>query len=455
MGVTGVTGVNGNIGGVYGNIGGPDRGGKSVSHTGERAAPFRFALVHLAANTPSLPPSLRACERASERERCALAASGRGEGRMSGRGEGAGKSLASSASASSSSASSSLRDILQVPGNLSKSLIGLAQRASPGARKKKVAKKTSVNLFQALTAMKKGLQVWKLPHKHYLVGNPHICLLRLSRDEQYLYWYSHKTKAEVVVYREQIVAVESELPRELKSWKGYADSLAFTIHYHQAPSSGRQPQRQRDRGASEGVENVTFVCKNDTDHKIWTVTLQILLEVSDLQGSSTHNASSSPQKTHKQQQQQQQQQQRGGTSNREDSLASLLSTQVMTSEIGQIVRNIGAGDLDALTLTPSGSAKAHAVARSESRKSLALAQEAGVPAETSDLATTGGRESADLTTSSQQYDRRDGGTTESLISYQIGGDRVIADSWVWGRGMAKVGKYVHFSTLSLPQSPFR
>ena len=89
--------------------------------------------------------------------------------------------------------------------------------------------RSSVNLFQAITAMKKGMQLHKLPHKHYLVSKAHLCVLRLSPDERYLYWYSQKRKSEVHLRIDKIVGLHSGMPDGLKSWKSALGAHAFTI----------------------------------------------------------------------------------------------------------------------------------------------------------------------------------------------------------------------------------
>ena len=306
-----------------------------------------------------------------------------------------------------SSKSPKLREILLLPEKLSKSLRGhLIQRKSS-----KVTKKTSVNFFQAITAMKKGIQVWKLPHKHYLVGKAHICCLRLSRDEKYLYWYSHKAKSEVVLHLDQIVKLGcdlKDLPEEVKSWKGYCESLSFTLYFQSAGSGFNSPSTSNREGG--GFGNVTFVCKNAVDHKIWTVTLQILLRVLDIQIGHVPG------------------------SNMEDKgLASLLPADMMKKEISQIARNfhriIESGeksDSREMFRTPSGlkfSASESKIMDSSTPEASASEADPSL----SLLATF------DPTSSTP--------VTGSVVSHPVI-DRVIADTWVWGRGMDKVGKYV-------------
>ena len=302
---------------------------------------------------------------------------------------------------------------------MSKSFKGLSKtlmehltlrRQSAGAV---TTKKTSVNLFQAITAMKKGLQVWKLPHRHYLVGKAHMCCLRLSTDEKSLYWYSQKNKSEVVIYLEQIVEVASTLPEEMKSWTGYCESLAFTVYFH--AGSGGDAYLATPGGAA-ALGDVTFVCKNATDYKIWTVTLQILLKFSDLQKGEDRLCATPP---------------------------AGLPNNVMSKEISQVVRNIQTVIIDEKVESSQGVISTPGNVTTQMQKqnskdfSLSCSKQDVVsvrsafftsgllPPETSPYCADNPSVSTPL--------------TGSIMSYPAG-DRVIGDSWVWGRGMDKVGK---------------
>ena len=307
----------------------------------------------------------------------------------------------------SESPSSSLRrTILRLPVNISKSLkrrIGHKETA-------KVRRKASVNLFQALTAMKKGLQVWKLPHKHILLGKAHMTILRLdSREEKFLYWYSHKNRSEVVVHLDQILYVRDGLPDDMRSWTNYSESLAFTVYFQtqSAPHSPTSTSRS-DPGA---LANVTFVCKNDMEHKIWTSVLEILLKVNDL-----HNTLS-------------------GTlaaKEKDRAVSFFLPTHMMTTEIGAIVRTMEKVNMDeinqsAAALTPTG------LKLTMRGDNPAILGEAAAPSNPTDEDASVSKVST-ADSNALRY-------TDSTASFQLG-DRTIADSWVWGRDMDKVRSLV-------------
>ncbi|QDZ22412.1 RCC1-like chromosome condensation regulator protein [Chloropicon primus] len=336
------------------------------------------------------------------------------------------ESPASSRSFSSFSSSSLSRTILKLPKNISKSLkVTFEQIAHK--KESKVRRKASVNLFQALTAMKKGLQVWKLPHRHKLVGKAHMCFLRLSSDEKFLYWYSHKNKSEVTVYVDQIVEVVADLPSDLSSWKGYSESLAFTVYFQVGISPGRRDSptaSSRDPG-SGGVGNVTFVCKNEMEHRIFTSVLRILHEVANHSGASLLSSAreqKTPSATAG-----------GGGHHR---AKSLLPPDVMTSEIGSILKGLGAraGESKSAiesSLTPAG------LKFSASDLTRKLTFDEAEMLESSSVLDDAAPSVSDVS----NLDSRAVEVSESTASFQDGG-RVIADLWVWGRDMDKVGNCV-------------
>jgi alpha-tubulin suppressor-like RCC1 family protein/HPt (histidine-containing phosphotransfer) domain-containing protein len=295
-------------------------------------------------------------------------------------------------------------------------------------------KKTSVNLFQAITAMKKGLQVWKLPHRHYLVGKAHMCCLRLSTDEKSLYWYSQKNRAEVAIYLEQIVDVGTALPEEMKSWTGYCESLAFTVYFQTAAASSGNggdvlatpttaSASASGGGAATGgaLGNVTFVCKNAMEHRIWTVTLEILLKFSDMQKGEDRLNSVTPPPG--------------------------LPSKVMSKEISQVVRNIQTVIIDEKLVesqqqalsTPQGAA----VVVGGGSKDLSLLSSSRQQDQVSVQSVYFTSASLPPETSPYCYGDPSASTpvTGSVVSYPAE-DRVIGDSWVWGRGMDKVGKHI-------------
>ena len=305
--------------------------------------------------------------------------------------------------------STSLGSILHLPKSISKSLRLSIEQI--GQRKK--TRKSSVNLFQALTALKKGLQVWKLPHRHKLVGKAHMCFLRLSSDERYLYWYSHKNKSEVSVHLDQIVRVAPELPEDLRSWKGYSESLAFTVYFVEKFAAQDSPtNRDAPSSASREPGTVTFVCRDEVEHRIFVDVLRILVTVS---GQKPPVAPA----------------EEGGTPASSARAASLLPTKVMTTEIGSILRRLDTlmvEDGSDATLTPTG---LHFSSTAEHRATL----------ESSQASMSGVEDNERPSASNQESTAAGPPLSESTNSFPAE-DRVIADAWVWGRGMDKVGNRV-------------
>ena len=157
-------------------------------------------------------------------------------------------------------------------------------------------RRTTANLQQALTAMKKGARLRKIPRTR-LIGTSRFILLRLTPDETGapfslsphtqrrgrltdavlapgLTWFSKRLKQEMLVPLSQIEGVRASPTKEAR-W-------CFTVTFEPdaAAPAGSSGEEEGQGPPRQPLSELKLVCQNMDEYNCWVVGIQALVAVS-------------------------------------------------------------------------------------------------------------------------------------------------------------------------------